>query len=125
MAYDFQDRLGHNSTRFKQINKVCSATYYAVREGTTYQLPLSVSPILISSMEMGPGDASLLRVEYQDMALDVCDIKPVYPPHSGDEVRYSDGQRFQLAPVSHDEPVYQHITSRRERVLVHTRRVTR
>ena len=124
MSYNFQERLSTNSTRFKQINKR-QAVYHAVRDGSTYDLPLSVSPILISSMEMGPGDASLLRVEYQDFALDVEDIKPVYPPLSGDEVRYLDGQQFQLAPVGYDEPVFQHITSQRERVLVHTRRVKR
>lgn len=124
MSYSFQSRLRHASNRFSEVNWEC-ATYVTV-DGSEFGI--HVSPILISADELSPGDASLLRVERQDFVVWRCDRGPKgakglgshYPPSLGDKIRRADGDEFELTSMGRDEPPYTHVTSERNRVILHT-----
>lgn len=125
MSYRFQDRLDHTSKRMSQ-NNYEDATYVA---GTT-QIPIHVSPILISADELNPGGGtpSLVRVERQDFAVWVCQRGPsgecglgtLYPPAPGHKIVRRDGSEFTLSSMGSDEPPYTHVTSNRNRCILHT-----
>lgn len=123
MPYSLQDRLGHTNRRMSQVNNLC-ATYIT---GTT-QIPVDVSPILISPDELTPGDSSITRVERQDFGLWKCSHGPngerglgsVYPPADGHKIRLADGSEYVVKAMGFDEPPYIHTTSNRERLIVHT-----
>jgi hypothetical protein len=108
-----------------QTNTV-RAVYVGIRSGVTYRIPLDVQPILISSDEITPGNASATRLEYQDFGIEVIHLKNLYPPLEGDKVeRLDTHERFTAASMGMDEPPFQHTTSNRERILVHTHRDSR
>jgi len=94
-------------------------------EAVTYirsgqETPIAVSPILLSADELGPGDGSMTRVEYQDFAIDRSELGPLYPPKVGDQIRRLTGELFILTSMGTSEPPYVHTTSARDRVIVHT-----
>lgn len=125
MTYQLQDRLRHCSERMAENNNE-KAIYVGERNNTTYTYSIEVSPILLSADELSPGNQSLTRVEYQDFAIDRIWLKNLYPPEIGDEVKLlKTNEKFRAASMGIDEPPYQHITSTRERVLVHTVRIAK
>jgi hypothetical protein len=102
------------------------ALYSGVRNGTTYRIPVKVSPILMSADELSPGNPSSVRVEFQDFAIDVDQLQNLYPPEIADRVEFlKNNETFTLTPIGVDEPPYQHVTTNRDRVMVHTQRTTR
>lgn len=125
MGYRFQDRLGHAGKRMSQVNNEC-ATFIR----GTLSFPIDVSPILVSADELnaGGGTPSLLRVERHDFAVWVCDRGPsnerglgnAYPPRPGDKIRMEDGTEFTASSMGSDEPPYTHVTSARDRCIMHT-----
>lgn len=102
------------------------AEYSGVREGVTYTFPIEVNPILMSADEISPGNASLVRIEYQDFTIDRVQLQSLYPPQPGDTITLlNSAEIFRLASIGGDEPPYQHVTSCRDRVLVHSTRTSR
>lgn len=123
MVYNFQDRLSHANKRFSEVNQACG-----IYVRGTIRFPITVSPVLISANEVGPtGDPSQLRVERQDFVVWRCDRGPAgelglgthYPPRAGDKIEWGN-QTFTLTSMGSDEPPYTHVTSNRERLIVHS-----
>lgn len=123
MAYSFPTRLKHISKRMSQVNNACG-TY--IRGGL--ETPIDLSPILISPDELNAGGVdSLTHVEHQDFALWRCDPGPdgkiglgsLYPPRAGDKIRFKD-DIYTLVSMGMDDPVFIHITSNRDRLIVHS-----
>lgn len=116
MAYSLQSRLNHAGKRFSKLNTIC-LTYVA---GNT-EFPINASPILLSSDELSPGNPSLVRIERQDWVVDRCDLGGYYPPQVGHKLRNeATGELFALNSMGTDEPPYSHVTSSRNRVILHT-----
>lgn len=116
MAYRFQDRLRHASNRFAEVN-----TEDVMYIRGDYQKPIKVSPILMSSEELTAGDASSVRIERQDFAIDRCQLgEELYPPRNGDRIRRLTREVFIVNSMGSNEPPYVHVTSTRDRVIVHS-----
>lgn len=126
MGYAFQSRLRHAGNRFSEVNTECVTLIV----GTT-ETPLDVSPILISADEETPGNLSTMRVERQDFVVWRCQRGPNgerglgsnYPPAVGIKIRRASGEVFECNSMGADEPHYTHVTSGRERVILHTTRI--
>lgn len=126
MGYSFQSRLRHAGNRFSEVNNECVTLIVGDAE-----IPLDASPILISADEESPGNVSLVRVERQDFVVWRCNRGPNgerglgshYPPPIGAQIRRSTGEVFQCGAMGSDEPHYTHVTSNRERVILHTTRI--
>lgn len=128
MTYNYRNRLKHASNRLSEVN-TCNATYTT----PTLSFPITVSPILISATEYGPGgEPSMLRAEYQDFAIWVCERGPngeiglgsAYPPVPGHKIVWND-QTFSVTQMSRDEPPYIHCDADRDRIIVHTVRTAK
>jgi hypothetical protein len=126
MSYKFRERLKHGSNRMSEVNRSCGS--YVGSAGT---IPITISPILMSSDELNPGgEPSILRVERQDFVVWVCARGPngelglgdSYPPKPGHKILWNN-QTFLVSSMGHDEPPYVHVDSDRTRVIIHTIRV--
>ena len=126
--YDYRSRLKHASNRLSQVNSACG-TYIT----PTHSKPITVSPILISATEYGPGgEPSMVRAEYQDFVLWVCDKGPhgeiglgtFYPPEHGHKIQWNN-QTFTIIHLGRDDPPYLHVDSDRDRIIVHTVRTAK
>jgi len=115
MTYRFQDRLRHASDRFAEVN-----TEDVIYIAGNKQKPIKVSPILMSSDELNPGDPSMVRLERQDFAIDREQLGSFYPPAPGHKIKRLTGEVFVLNSMGVSEPPYVHVTSSRDRVIVHT-----
>lgn len=128
MPYNFLNRLDHASNRMSEVNNECVTFVQGTR-----QIPLDVSPILISADELNPGGGtpSLIRVERQDWVAWVCangpngekGLGPLYPPAAGSTIVRRDGSRFKVSSMGSDEPPYSHVSTNRKRCIIHTIKV--
>jgi hypothetical protein len=119
MAYSFQDRLAFNSSRFGELN-VVDANY--VRGATS--APIRVSPILHKPVEMGE-NGSLIRLEMECFGIFVSALQIIamWPPADGDKVVLVDGSEFRVSKPTQNDPPFGFVTSRRQRILLYTKRV--
>lgn len=126
MTYSFQSRLRHAGNRFSEVNTECAVLIVGNAE-----IPIDVSPIHISADEESAGNASLIRVERQDFVVWRCNRGPNgerglgshYPPPIGAKIRRTTGEVFQCGAMGMDEPHYTHVTSSRDRIILHTTRI--
>ncbi len=87
----------------------------------TIERPINASPILISADEIMDGDPAATRTERQDWAINLSELKGLYPPVPGHKIRNQEtGEEFVLMSMGRDEPPYVHVTSSRTRIIVHT-----
>lgn len=120
MPYNFQDRLAYNSTRFGEINEVDS-NY--VRLGNA-PVPLRVSPILHKPTEMGD-NGSLIRLEMECFGIFVSRLQAIgcWPPQDADKLVLADGSEYRVSKPTQNDPPFEYLTSRRQRILLYTKRV--
>lgn len=118
MTYRVQDRLQHANDRFAEVN-----AEDVIYISGTIERPIKASPILIAADELADGDAAVTRADRQDWAIDLTELGNLYPPEPNHKIRRQTGEEFMISSMGRDEPPYCHVTSRRNRVIVHTVRV--
>lgn len=120
MTYRLQDRFQHASDRFSEVN-----TEDVIYIRGTIERPIVASPILISADELGTSEDSITRTERQDFAVNVAELQNLYPPIPTDRIRRQTGEQFIVSSMGVDEPPFVHVTSRRNRIIIHTVRIKR
>lgn len=121
MTYRFQDRLQHANDRFSEVN-----TEDCIYIRGNIQRPIAASLILISADELSTTEDSITRTERQDIAVNVSELRDLYPPIPTDRIERQDtGEQFVVSSMGADEPPFVHITSNRSRVIIHTVRIKR
>ncbi len=116
----FHERLSYLGTRFKALNGIPVTYVIKERNGdeVTFEIALA-SPILLPPDEQIPG-LPITRLEFQDWCIDVVDLGDNFPPQTNHYIRKANGEEFQATPTGMDNPLYQFLTSTRDRVRIHT-----
>jgi len=116
----FQERLLYAGQRFNEVN---TEKVSLTRSGTTVT-DKNASPILLRPEEFVPG-IGVTRIEHQGFAIDVDQYDfgsgPTHPNH-GDVITRADGEEFRVVNLNNN-PVFQYVTSNRERYLLVTERI--
>jgi len=116
----FQERLLYAGQRFNEVN---TEKVSLTRNGTTVS-DKNASPILLRPEEFVPG-IGVTRIEHQGFAIDVDQYdfgSGTTHPNHGDVITRADGEEFRVINLNNN-PVFQYVTSNRQRYLVVTERI--
>lgn len=79
-------------------------------------------PQLIDPDEQMPTMA-LTNLELQDWFIDVADYGILFPPRENHFIENAAGELYQCISLGVDEAIFRYVTSKRDRIRVHTKRV--
>ena len=119
MVYTYRDRLKRNSTRFQTINTE-NVSYSHI--GALGPIVVAASLILRRPM-LGTTPPAEVQFDRQWFVFNVPDLTigtVLFLPSQGDRIKRANQEEFEIVPENDDMPLYQYVTSDRERIIVHT-----
>ena len=119
MAYSYRDRLKKNSVRFRVINKE-NVSFTHV--GALGPIVVSTSLVLRRPMLVTTPPTEV-QFDRQWFIFDIADLiigTEAFLPSQGDRIKRANGEEFEIVPETDDIPLYQYVTSDRERIIVHS-----
>lgn len=119
MVYVYRDRLKKNSDRFETINTE-NVSYLPLGAINSIVIPVSLilrRPLIVSNP---PAEVSFDRQWFSINVADLLNGNEPFLPSQGDRITRANGEVFEIVPESDDMPIYQYITSDRERMIVHS-----
>lgn len=117
------ERLRYLGQRMKTLNgePITLSSRNSAGIVVSLEVPLAVPQLIDPDEQLGT--VALTNLELQDWFIDVADYGILFPPRENHFIENAAGELYQCISLGVDESLFRYVTSKRDRIRVHTKRV--